>query len=313
MVYYDEKLRELHEKMSRQKQLDAMLTDLYDQQRQLKPKVEELAILKASEQADVDKLEGRTLAAFFYEILGKKNDKLTKEKREALEAAVKYDAAARELAAVESDILRYRSELQSLKGCEAEYARLIQEKSDIIKNSGRPEAAEILRTEERIAQAKSQLQEIGEAISAGKSALRCANNVMNSLDSAEGWGTWDMLGGGLLSDMAKYSHLDDAQASIEQLQVQLRRFKTELADVTIQANFSIQVGEFLRFADYFFDNIFTDWAVMDRISQAKRQVSDTQYQLNNVLNRLNSMARTQEDICAREQQKLDELVLGTKM
>ena len=36
-----------------------------------------------------------------------------------------------------------------------------------------------------------------------------------------------------MADLAKYEELDDAQKQIEQLQVELRRFKTELADVEI--------------------------------------------------------------------------------
>ena len=36
------------------------------------------------------------------------------------------------------------------------------------------------------------------------------------------------MGGGLMADLAKYEELDDAQEQIEQLQVELRRFKTEL-------------------------------------------------------------------------------------
>ena len=43
------------------------------------------------------------------------------------------------------------------------------------------------------------------------------------------------MGGGLMADLAKYEELDDAQEQIEQLQVELRRFKTELSDVEITA------------------------------------------------------------------------------
>ena len=42
-----------------------------------------------------------------------------------------------------------------------------------------------------------------------------------------------MMGGGFLSDMAKYSAMDDAQRMIESLQVDIRRFKTELSDISI--------------------------------------------------------------------------------
>ena len=46
-----------------------------------------------------------------------------------------------------------------------------------------------------------------------------------------GWATFDLFGGGLISDLAKHGHLDSAQHNVALLQSQLRRFRTELADV----------------------------------------------------------------------------------
>ena len=71
------------------------------------------------------------------------------------------------------------------------------------------------------------------------------------------------MGGGLMADLAKYEELDDAQKQIEQLQVELRRFKTELADVEITADLQVTVDSFLKFADFFFDGLFADWAVLE--------------------------------------------------
>ena len=116
-------------------------------------------------------------------------------------------------------------------------------------------------------------------------------------------------GGGLLADMAKHSHLDEAQGAIERLQSQLRRFKTELADVTIHADMQVNVDGFLRFADYFFDGLFADWAVMDKISQSQSQVQSTKNQIDSVLSRLNSMMSAAEREQAQTKSKLDALVL----
>ena len=77
------------------------------------------------------------------------------------------------------------------------------------------------------------------------------------------------MGGGLMADLAKYEELDDAQEQIEQLQVELRRFKTELSDVEIAADLQVTVDSFLKFADFFFDGLFADWAVLDHINQAQ--------------------------------------------
>ena len=279
MTYYDEKLKALQEKISRSRQLTSMLNELRIQRDTIAARVRELETIKMDEQADVDRLEGRSLASFFYNVIGKMDERLNKEREEAYAARVKYDAAARELEAIDGDIHRCESELSDLRGCEREYEATLQEKANAVKSAGGARAEEILKLEERHAYLESQKKELREAISAGNSARSTAESVLSSLDSAEGWGTWDLLGGGLLADMAKHSHLDEAQGAIERLQSQLRRFKTELADVTIHADMQVNVDGFLRFADYFFDGLFADWAVMDKISQSQSQVQSTKTKL----------------------------------
>ncbi len=313
MTYYDEQLQQLHEKIARMKQLVAMLKELRSQRESISARVEELESVMRYEQSQVDRLEGRSLAAFFYNVVGKMDEKLDQERKEAYAARVKYDAAARELEGIESDLSCCESELFTLQGCEARYEAVLKEKASAIKAAGGANAEEILQLEERLAYLESQKKELQEAISAGKSALNIATQVLSSLDSAENWGTWDLLGGGLISDLAKHSHLDDAQGSIEDLQSQLRRFKTELADVTIHADIQVNVDGFLRFADYFIDGLFADWAVLDRISQSQSQVQQTKSQIHTVLSRLDSLMSEAEREEKQQKNKLDALVRETQL
>ncbi|MGO5096977.1 hypothetical protein ACTQ34_14330 [Agathobaculum sp. LCP25S3_E8] len=313
MTYYDEKLQQLQEQMARSKQLEAMIKELRNQRDSLTAQVRELESIKLEEQADVDRLEGRSLAAFFYNVIGKMDEQLDKERQEAYAARVKYDAAARELEGVEADLRRYESELSALRGCEHRYDEVLKEKADAIKAAGGSNGEEILKLEERNAFLESQKKELQEAISAGNAALSTTQQVLSSLDSAEGWGTWDLFGGGLVADLAKHSHLDEAQGAIEQLQSQLRRFKTELADVTIQTDMQVNVDGFLRFADYFFDGLFADWAVLDKINQSQSQVQNTKSQIASVLSRLDSMMRTLEQEQVQIKSKLDTLVRDAQL
>ena len=313
MTYYDEKLQQLQEQMARSKQLEAMIKELRNQRDSLTAQVRELESIKLEEQADVDRLEGRSLAAFFYNVIGKMDEQLDKERQEAYAARVKYDAAARELEGVEADLRRYESELSALRGCEHRYDEVLKEKADAIKAAGGSNGEEILKLEERNAFLESQKKELQEAISAGNAALSTTQQVLSSLDSAEGWGTWDLFGGGLVANLAKHSHLDEAQGAIEQLQSQLRRFKTELADVTIQTDMQVNVDGFLRFADYFFDGLFADWAVLDKINQSQSQVQNTKSQIASVLSRLDSMMRTLEQEQVQIKSKLDTLVRDAQL
>lgn len=308
MSVYDEELRALREQMERKRQLDAMLKDLRGQQQELTARVSELEKVKLEEQADVDRLEGHSLAAFFYGVIGKMDEKLTQERQEAYAARVKYDAAVWELSAVKEDLERKETEYRRLEGCEGRYAQVLREKREVLKAAGGETAEAILELEERLADLRGQRKELDEAVSAGRTALATADQILNSLDSAHGWATWDLLGGGLVADLAKHSHLDSAQAAVEQLQVELRRFKTELADVTIDADLQVSIDGFLRFADYFFDGLFVDWAVMDRINQSQAAVEEARGRITAVLDRLNAMSDGAERESAETRERLDALV-----
>ena len=71
----------------------------------------------------------------------------------------------------------------------------------------------------------------------------------------------------------------------------------------------VNIDGFLRFADYFFDGLFADWAVMDRISQSRSSVSGTINQINQTLKRISGIeASLDREITALEQQ-IDELIV----
>jgi len=288
MRHYDEELKELQMQAAMKNRLETILKELRAQKSTLESRVEELSWQKEQEQLDVDRLERRSLANYFYQVIGKMDDKLSKEKQEAYEATVKYDAASYELQEIERELREKELEYGRIRRSNERYQEVLKEKQEAVKMSECPEASEILRLEAQITSLEVQAKELGEAISAGQNAERIANEIMNSLSSAESWGTWDILGGGIIADAVKHSHLDEAQVKVERLQEALRRFKTELADVEIIADMHVNIDGFLRFADYFFDGLFADWSVLNRISESQEQVSRVKNQIGAVLNKLHT-------------------------
>ena len=267
-------LKQLWQQVAEKTNLEIKYKELCAQHSSVETRLKQLEKTRRAEQADVDRLEGRSLAAFFYQVIGRMDEKLDQERQEAYAARVKYDAAVRELASIDADLGRCRAVLSRLEGL--------------------------------------QKKELQEAIEAGETALQTAGEVLDSLDSAEGWSTWDVMGGGLGVDLAKYSSLDEAQEQVERLQVELRRFKTELADVEINADLRVAVDGFTRFADYFFDNLFTDWAVLDHIQQAQQQAADTHKQIKRVLSRLRWMNNELDAQLEDEHEKREQIALNAE-
>lgn len=310
MKFYDDDLQSLQQKLSRKKHLQALLKELHTQRIELETKVASLKKIMEEDEYDVTRLERRGLASIFYGIVGKKEEKLNEERREAVTSKAKYDVAMQEMDLVQRRISRYEEELTALKDIEMQYAYALKEKVKLLKATATPVSEKILQYEEQISGFENQKKEIREAISAGNKAKNIAEQVLSELDDAEGWGTWDLLGGGLISDLAKHSSLDDAQEEIEHLQVQLRRFKTELADVTIRAEMQVNIDGFLRFADYFFDGLFADWAVLDKIEESQAEVKNIIKQIQAVLDKLALMLASAEKDQKAVQSMLDELIIN---
>ncbi len=310
MALHDYELKKLQEEAAKKAGLELRIRELNRQKEELTVRARQLEWIKSKEQSDVDRLEGHSLAAFFYGVIGKMDEKLNKEREEAYAAKVKYDTAAYELMAVSEELEQCQAQLRRLKSCEQRYEEMLKEKSREMKRAAGLPGKEILKLEEQETYLESQKREVQEAIRAGREALDTSDAILLSLGSAENWGTWDLIGGGLMTDMIKHSKLDEAQNQVTTLQETLRRFKTELADIEIQADLQVGVDGFMRFADVFFDGLFVDWAVMNKISNSKSQVQDTKAQIERVLNHLHSLDREIQAELEGTRQKRQDLIIN---
>lgn len=132
-------------------------------------------------------------------------------------------------------------------------------------------------------------REIREAIQAGEAALRSLERAKGKMGSAKNWGIFDMMGGGLFSSLFKHSKIDRASADIEEAKRQLAVFKRELEDVSISEDFSVEIGDGLRFIDTFLDNVFADVVVQSRINSAIERLDKVSGQVRGILTKLYSL------------------------
>ena len=284
-------LKQLNEAQARQEQLEAQLRDLQAQRAERDRRVMETGRLFREEQDDVDRLEKGGLRALLLSLTGDREVRLSQERREALSAKLQYDQARRDLEDIDRRIGELLREKDGLRVDRIRRDALLEEKAGLLKQLGGAAGARLTELDQQLDALGHQRREVQEALSAGRSAETALSAVLDSLDSAEDWGTWDMFGGGLLSTIAKHGHLDDAQAGIGYAQQCLSRFRTELADVQRMDVPQVYIGDFATFADYFFDGLFADWYVQSRIHDAQDGVSEVHMRVLDALRRLEEMDR----------------------
>jgi len=114
-------------------------------------------------------------------------------------------------------------------------------------------------------------REVEEAIWAGTKALQSLDDAKANLRKAKTWGFFDICGGGLISTFMKHSKIDKARSCLENAKRDLQSFANELDDID-EAMPDVDIGEFLSFADYFFDGFIADMFVQSKIENALGQV-----------------------------------------
>ena len=138
-------------------------------------------------------------------------------------------------------------------------------------------------------------QEIDKAIQAGQRARDSLLQAKECFNSAAGdWGLLgflDMCGRGLLRlipTIVQWYRMKDAEQLVQQTCSDLKQFGKELTNVDTIAEFQVEIGDFLTFADCFLEDFPTDWLVQTKrmIWDAEKQVDDAIEQVEKILRQL---------------------------
>lgn len=279
---YEKELNALREQMAQRREDQSVLSSLYLQEESCERMVAEFMTQWAKEERDVEKLEKLTFSSVLAALRGNKEDEIDREKREAYTARMRLQEAERQRDEIRYEIRLRQERIKASETCEQNYEALLREKAEAVRKKDPVLAEKLTELEQRELGLTSRKKELEEAFTAGRQAMDHIRAAIVDLDDAEGLSTWDIFGGGLIVDAMKYSSMDDAQKKMEQVQSDLRRYQAELADVAQTVAFDLQPDGFLQFADFFWDNIFSDLAVRDHIYQSQGQMQTLREQVRQI-------------------------------
>jgi DNA repair exonuclease SbcCD ATPase subunit len=293
---YNEQLAAVKEKLRQRDKWTAMLRRYREDLQTAEATLKEADRYLKEEEEQLAKLQGLTLSHLFYSLLGKQSDKVEATQQALLAAKLRYETAARNVHFLQQDIADLEQRLAALGDVDAQYNEVLQRKEQALLSTNAPDAAKISELSHDEADIRVKLKEVDEAIAAAEPALSTLNDCLESLDEVKGWGTWDMLGGGMISTAIKRNHMDTAQELAYEAQQHLRRLQRELEDLHIEMDVQISSDGFLRFADYFFDNLIVDWLVQNELKESYDQVCAQRDAVASLKERL---VRERDDLAAR--------------
>ncbi|MFC5590089.1 hypothetical protein ACFPRA_14370 [Sporosarcina soli] len=230
------------------------------------------------EQQDVVQLGKFSFMNKIKEWTGKWDEQMEKEMAEVAEVELQYNEAEKTVTDLEAEVGRLREAMKNPEFAyiDEEWADFLQEKETWIRQNDSVAHATLQKIADDRVRVRSMLREIEEARDAGSKAIRALNAALDKLGSAEGMSIWDtFLGGGLVVSALKYSEMNSSDDLVHRAQRALRHFETELMDVQNAAteSFKVNNNDIFTFTDVFFDNIFSDWMVHSRITDAKSKLN----------------------------------------
>ncbi|WP_404328365.1 hypothetical protein [Mesobacillus maritimus] len=292
----NKELQEIKENLRKKKKYEDHLQRAEAFLNEEEKKQEELKRQLLKEEEDIERLEGFSFTNIFYTITGRKLEKLDKEQQEVLAAKLKFTEALETVEDLRKEIQAYKDKLLYVDDVAQKYKEILSTKERLILDTKSIWNEELYDLTEQEAGLSSNLKEYQEAIEAGEEGLVTLNEAIQSLESAKGWSTFDMFGGGLISTAVKHSHMDEAKGHIHRVQKQLRYFQDELLDIENHYKTNLEVDGLLTFADYFFDGLIFDWFVHGQISDCYDQVMKTKKDVSEMVKKL----KEQKDSLRRE-------------
>ena len=240
------------------------------------------------EQRDVEALESEGLTTMFRKFLGDREEKLEKEREEYLKASLHYNELYKSVGLIqyELELLTKKEQNEEIVARRVEVQMKMRE--DEIIQLDPLVGGELKNLHEQTDRLQKYIVQVEEAFNAGSEAFDLVSRTESFLRQAQGWGQRDMWSGNNGSGYIKHQAIDQAKDCASQSRHALIRFSSELKDVfkNIQLQSNMDIDEFNKFGDLFFDNIISDYYAQQKINKALTNVSWTRGQVEQILHQL---------------------------
>ncbi|ANH38258.1 hypothetical protein I601_1827 [Nocardioides dokdonensis FR1436] len=241
----------------------------------------------ADEAADVARLESFSPTRIWAGLRGSRESDLDRERAEQQQAEYAVAVAQLRRDRARDACTSLRSAYDGLGDVAGRRRAALDAKEAWLARTGAPEAAELEQVAADLGVLRSGTTELRGALVATDTALDALGQADRLLSSARGWSTADtFFDGGLLTDMVKYDRMDQAQGLMRAADDALSDLGVELADVGMEPVGGVEITDLVRAFDVWFDNIFSDWAVRERISEAAGRVAEARGAVGEVRRRL---------------------------
>ncbi|HUC23571.1 MAG TPA: hypothetical protein VMA73_12760 [Streptosporangiaceae bacterium] len=257
----------------------------------------------AGEEKDIERLEHLSLTRVLASLHGSRDDALAREKAAAEAMRYKVAQAEQRLDSARAELAGLQSRLAQLAGAPQAYQDALAAKEQYLTHSADPRGARLLALADERGRLAAELGELHRASDDASAAGQALADVQDRLGNAANWSTFDTyFDHGMVANAIKHDRIDQAAQAASTADERLAALRTDLAELGGYEPTAprLEISGGFKFADIFFNNIFTDLAVgrqirdaQDNVDRSVQQVQDLQdrlkEQIGSVTERLDAM------------------------
>src|SRR5258708_4579923 len=244
---------------------------------------------------------------------GSGEDELARQKAEADAARYRVAQARQRQDGGQADLRRLEARQAQLAGAPQAYADAVAAKGQFLTHPADPRGAGLLALADERGWLTAELNELQRACDDAALAVQALADVQDRLGTAANWSTFDTyFDHGMVANAIKHDRIDQAAQAAHVADQRLAAPRTDLAELGgyEPTTPSLEVTAGFKFADIFFNNIFTDLAVghqirdaQDNVGRSVQQVRALQDrlrgQISTVTERLDAMAAQRQQLLTR--------------
>lgn len=130
---------------------------------------------------------------------------------------------------------------------------------------------------------------VNQAINLTDQLIAELDQAERQLSSARNWSFLDVLGGGYIVDLIKHSKLSNAKVSMDRVNYLLQELRRVLGGISMPGDYSMSVGGFATFADFFFDSGIVDVYMTAKIMSSLNEVRNLKNRCYELRSRLSNI------------------------
>jgi hypothetical protein len=229
----------------------------------------------AGEEKEVERLEHLSLTRVLASLHGSRDDALARDKAAAEAARYKVAQAQQRLDSARAELASLQGRLAQLAGAPQAYTDALAAKEQYLTHSADPRGRRLLALADERGRLTAELNELHRATDDAGAAGRALADVQDRLGNAANWSTFDTyFDHGMVANAIKHDRIDQAAQAASTADQRLAALRTDLAELGGYEPTAprLEISGGFKFADIFFNNIFTDLAVGRQIRDAQDNV-----------------------------------------